>query len=123
TPAGACSSPVGCGALGSPNPWPAGTLHVSATLGQESARAYLRPDLSQVPAGATLESGRMTIPLDSAAQDGSLSPASATLRACLATAAFDDGVQGSLATAPAADCSVSTQVAVGGASLAVDLAP
>ena len=112
----ACASPVGC-----PVSYPAGTLHVGVAAGQEDARTYLRPDLSGIPAGATLESGQTSIPLDTNASDGSLSPASAAIEACLVTGVFDDGVEGSTKPAPAVDCSVNTIARVTATAVTIDL--
>jgi hypothetical protein len=85
------------------SPYPANTLHVGVAGGHETARTYVVPDLSALPFGATLTSGRMTLPIATAITDGSLRPETATINACLATQTFQDGTAGSTDTPPTVD--------------------
>lgn len=105
-----CTTPLGCPPEQVPtSPYPANTLHVGVAGGQETARTYLLPDLLSLPIGSTPTSGVMTLPVDSANTDGSVSPATATMIACLATAPFADGTAGSSSGAPKTDCKTSVK--------------
>jgi hypothetical protein len=105
-PVDLCATPLGCLSLPVPLPsiYPADTLHVGVTLGAETARSYLKPDLKAVPAGSKIVEATMTLPVATAATDGSLQPESADLIACVATQPFKDGVAGSLTSVPKVDC-------------------
>lgn len=109
-----CHAPSTClttaGAPAQPpagSPYPARSLHVGFSAGQETARSYLALVLP-APTGA-LRTGWLTVPLDTNRVDGSQSPDAATLQVCL-TAAVITAVDGSLATPPAPDCSASATV-------------
>src|SRR4051812_25589111 len=109
SPVDVCTTPLGCPPpQASTSPYPADTLHVGAAGGQESARTYLLPDFSSLPFGATLVGGDMTLPVASGTGDGTVTPESAKIRACLATKPVTDGAQGSTAAPPGLDCDVST---------------
>jgi hypothetical protein len=101
-----CATPLGCLSVPVPLPslYPADTLHVGVALGAETARSYVRPDLHSVPTGAKVVQATMTLPVAGALTDGSLSPQSAKLIACVATQPFDDGTNGALTVAPRVDC-------------------
>src|SRR5206468_1060187 len=75
--------------------------------GQETARTYLLPDLSLVPVGMQLGTSTMTVPVATGTADGTQSPDTAHVVACLVTEPFADGGQGSSQPPPKADCSVS----------------
>jgi hypothetical protein len=107
-PAGVCSSPVGCPApLSGGAVYPADTLHIGVTAGNETARTYVVPDLSQLPPGATILSAALTLPVSSAQGDGTSSPELASVKACLATKPVPDGKAGDLAGQPDVDCAIS----------------
>lgn len=109
-PIDVCSTPLGCPPQQVPtSPYPAGSLHVGVASGQETARSYVQPDLSRLPFGATLLSGTMTLHVDTANTDGTLSAASAHILACLVTAPFSDGTQGSPTKPPPTDCTTSAK--------------
>src|SRR3954470_23574401 len=111
-PVDICTTPLGCPPEEAPtSPYPADTLHVGVAGGQETARTYLLPDLSLVPVGAHLGSTTMTVPVATGTADGTQSPDSAHVVACLVTEPFPDGGQGSSQTPPKADCSVSDNAA------------
>jgi hypothetical protein len=128
----ACTqTPTGCLPAGQPpaNPYPAKTLHVGVTAGQEESRTYLALDLGRLPAGVSITGGVLRLPVGSAG-DGTRAPDTATLQACLATGAFKDSVDGSTEAPAKTDCkaatSVAKYVAAAGSSpelLTVDLAP
>jgi len=125
-PIDVCTSPLGCPPDQVPtSPYPAGSLHVGVAGGQETARSYVQPDLTQLPVGATLLSGTMTLHVDTSNTDGSLSPESAKLLACLVTAPFADGTAGAASAPPAADCTTSAHPAYDATAgvLTVDLGP
>src|SRR3954451_8040686 len=124
-PIDVCTTPLGCPPDQAPtSPYPAGSLHVGVAGGQETARSYVQPDLSQL-GGATLLRGTMTLHVDTANTDGSLTPESAKILACLVTAAFADGTAGAATPPPAADCPTSTHppYAAKTGFLTVDLGP
>ena len=105
SPVDVCTTPLGCPPPQVPtSPYPADTLHVGVAGGQETARSYLVPDLSALPAGSTAVSGAMTIPVSTGTTDGTASAGSAKLLACLAKAPVTDGVAGSSSKPPAIDC-------------------
>jgi len=103
--AAACtSSPTGCLPAAAPaSPYPAKTLHVGVVAGQEEARTYLSLDLAALPGGTALTGGTLRIPVGGP-DDGSRSPDTASLQACLVTAAFHDAAEGATDAPPAVDC-------------------
>jgi hypothetical protein len=104
-----CTTPLGCPPAEVPSsPYPADTLHVGVAGGQESARTYLVPDLVSLPFGATVLGGTMTLPVAAETEDGTQSPESAHIVACLAVAPVTDGVEGSTAEPPKVDCKTSS---------------
>lgn len=103
-----CTTPLGCPPADVPtSPYPADTLHVGVAGGQETARTYLLPDLSSLPFDATATEGTMMLPVATGQQDGTVTPESAKVVACLATKPVTDGVQGSGQAPPDTDCKVS----------------
>jgi hypothetical protein len=103
-----CTTPLGCPPPQAPtSPYPADTLHVGIAGGQESARTYLLPDFTSLPFDATVVGAEMTLPVASGTGDGTVSPDTAKIRACLATKPFADDAQGSTSTPPSPDCDVS----------------
>src|SRR3954451_15224806 len=73
-PIDVCTTPLGSPPDQVPtSPYPDGSLHVGVAGGQETARSYLQPNISQM-GGATLLRGTMTLHVDTANSDGSLSP-------------------------------------------------
>jgi hypothetical protein len=99
-----CSTPLGCLPTLLPSIYPANTLHVGVALGGETARTYLKPDLTKVPAGSRIVEATMTLPVATTATDGTLSPAAATVVACPATQPFDDGAAASPKALPRTAC-------------------
>ncbi len=127
-----CSGPAGClgpGALpvAAPvepptNPFPAETLHVAVSAGQETARTYLGLPSSAL-AGAT--SAQLQVPLDVAPGSGGMAPESAKVQVCLTRSPLAP-VRGSFAEPPAADCAAratAAYVATPLPHLEADLAP
>lgn len=96
------AAPPGAPAL---SPYPAGTLHVGVSGGQEDSRSYIALDLGSLPADAEMTGGTLVLPVAPAAA-GTRSPESARLRVCRADDP-DEDVEGSTAPPPAADCSLS----------------
>src|SRR3954447_16756580 len=124
-PIDVCTTPLGCPPDQVPTPpYPAGSLHVGVAGGQETARTYVQPDLSQL-GGATLLRGTMALHVDTTDTDGSVSPESAKILACGVTAAFADGSAGSASAPPAVDCTTSTHPVYDAKSgvLTLDLGP
>src|SRR3954452_8677137 len=123
-PVDICTTPLGCPPEEAPtSPYPADTLHVGVAGGQETARSYLLPDLTLAPPGATILTATMTLPVDASATDGTQSPESAHVVACLATQPFADGAQGSGQTPPKTDCSITAKASYDGkkSTLTLDL--
>lgn len=128
SPIDLCSTPIGGCLPGKPlllSPFPADTLYVGVLLGQETFRAYIRPDLAKLPAGSDRLSGTMTLPLAGAATDGTVMPESAAIKACLVLKPFADGIQGSTASPPPTDCTTSSKLRyhAGEGAFTVDLTP
>jgi hypothetical protein len=134
TPAGSLCIPlVGClplplaVALPSPLSFPAGTLHVGVTLGSESARAYVVPDLPSDAARLPL-SGSSILPVDNSPLAGTLDLGSSRIKACLTTGRVPAQAQAKAVSAgspPAIDCKVSTPARYDAAlkEFRVDLTP
>jgi hypothetical protein len=123
-----CSAPIGCPPIAppaTPSPYPAHTLHVSASVGQETARTYVEPDFSALPSGATLVAGTLVLPLSAAANAGNTNQATAQIEACLVTQVIADGVSGSTGQPPATDCKVNATAKydANAKQFTVDLAP
>ena len=103
-PVSSCQPPLPCPPSPVPsNPYPADTLHVGVVGGRETARTYVRPDLSVLPFDAVVSSAVMTLPVASNPQDGSIRPETGTIKACFVTQPFTDGAAGSSAKPPAYD--------------------
>lgn len=128
----ACGSPVGCvGAAPLPvavpaevptSPFPAGTLHVGVSGGQETARTYLGVDGAGL---GGLSAATLVVPLDVAPGSGTTSPETAKLQVCL-TREPVVAAEGSLAAPPAADCAAAalvSYVATPAPHLEADLGP
>jgi hypothetical protein len=107
------------------SPYPADTLHAGVAGGQETARAYVVPNLLALPLGATLTDGTMTLPVTTDSQAGTVGPDTAKIRACLATKPVTDGVQGSSETPPDVDCKTSAPLKYDAKKsvFTIDLAP
>lgn len=109
-----CGSPAGCvttGSLPTPpptpvptSPFPAGTMHVGYSAGQETARSYLSFPLSGLT--GTVTSASLDVPLDVAQADGSLSPDSSKVLVCAVFSAVMP-VEGSTDEPPSTECGVS----------------
>lgn len=125
-PAVSCSVPVGCAPALPTTPFPAGTLHVGVVSGQESARAYVKPDLSVLPFDASLKEGLLVLPLSTDSRAGQVQPDTARLRACLVSKPITDGVEGGTSAAPTINCELAQSAAAQStdrSSFLVDLAP
>jgi hypothetical protein len=105
------------------NPWPAGSLHVAVAGGQETARTYLAFALGDL--GGTVDGAVLDVPLDTSAQDGSVSPESAAVQVCPFTESVSPA-SGSFDAPPAVACDegvAATFVATPTPHLHADLAP
>jgi hypothetical protein len=112
--------PVGCGSGPATTSYPAGTLHVGATGGQEAARAYLTFSTPQL-VSAQLVSASLVIPVDPAA--GTNAPDTSAITLCVVPAGLPAPAP---QAAPAADCSLSTAASYlpgSPATVEADLAP
>jgi hypothetical protein len=98
-----CPQPAAC-LPSTADTYPADTLHVAVTAGDESARTYLALPSDAVPPGSTLTGGNLKLPLDTlTAGSGSSAPDLANLQVCTTTAAVPI-TSGSTAPPPAASC-------------------
>jgi hypothetical protein len=134
TPSGSLCIPlVGClplplpVALPPPLSFPAGTLHVGVTLGAESARAYVVPDLPSDVASLP-PTGVLILPVDNSPLAGTLDLGSSRIKACLTTGRAPTQPTAKAASAgspPSVDCTVSTPARYDAAIKAfrVDLTP
>lgn len=105
------------------SPYPARTMQVGYSAGQETARSYLAFSLSGLT--GVLSAALFSVPLDTAQADGSLNPETAKLQVCLASGAITS-VDGSFDTPPATDCTSHAKVtylATPTPHLQADLAP
>jgi hypothetical protein len=111
-PSGALCLPiVGCLPIPLPLPstYPAGSLHVGATLGAESARTYIVPALKNT-SRLVATGGTLVLPVDTNPATGTLDFGSARVKACLVTGKLPAGASAAAVTAgtpPAIDCRVS----------------
>lgn len=107
-----CGTPAGCVAPGTlpatpptplppVSPFPARTMHIGLSAGQETARSYLGIDFADVPGDIT--GGSLTVPLDVAPADGSISPETAKVQVCLTSDPISS-VDASFDQPPKADC-------------------
>ena len=115
-----CAAVGGCPAT-PPRRYPAGTLHVGVTLGREDSRTYVALDLAELPAGAAVRSGRLTLPVAGPGA-GTSNPDAARIVVCLATTPVTDE-DGSTEPPPAPDCGTRSPANLGGGSFTVDLTP
>ena len=114
---------VGGVAVPAASPFPADTLHVGFVGAVETARTYIKLDLSSLPDGAEVSEGALTLPVDTRPTAGTLKPEQAQMKACLALSGFHNQAGGSLATAPKMDCGVSSPLWYAGGKFSVDLGP
>jgi hypothetical protein len=104
--------------------YPAGTLHIGAAAGSESARTYLalrRPLATTV--GVT--GGTLRLPLDTSPLDGSIAPDLAKVEACTTRTPIK-AVDGATTKPPAVDChgaAVSHIIGTPAVELDIDLGP
>lgn len=126
-----CALPTGCvlADQSAPSPYAAQTLHVAVNLGAEDARSYLALDLTALPEGTKPAGGQLRLPVASGAQDGTVSPETAKIKACLLLDDVKD-VDGTYETPPEPDCTSASMPAVfvpasgtTPAAFTIDLAP
>ncbi|CAB4700335.1 MAG: hypothetical protein F2667_04820 [Actinobacteria bacterium] len=84
--------------------YPADTLHLELNAGRPTARAFIVPDLTQLPVGARVTGGELVLPVNTEATSGNRAVESAHFDACLTTSAVTDGQHGRLSRAPTYDC-------------------
>lgn len=129
TPVTACTLPVGCPPEPAPQSvslYPKGTLHIAVEGGQSAAHAYVKPDLTSIPAGANLRAGTMTLPVTQDLPFGNARVESAAIVGCLITEPITDGVEGGITDPPAYDCEQASSPAKSrkdAKSFTLDLAP
>lgn len=118
----ACVAPAGCDALPAASPYPADTLHVGTSGGNETARTYVEIDLGGVPSDAQIVGGTLSV-TPAGADAGSVRPEDAAITACLTTRPFapERGKFGP--PHPPTDCAVSSNATFADGVFTVDLAP
>jgi hypothetical protein len=111
------------------NPYPAKTLHVGASGGAEEARTYISLNTTALPFGVEVAGGTLVLPVLADPTAGTVAPETAVIQVCLVTAPVQDGVEGTVGGAPAADCATKSKAAFKPASgdkpaqFTADLAP
>ena len=107
-----CAPAAGCVVppvvLPAANPYPAQTLHVGASGGAEEARTYVSLDTASLPFGVEVAGGTLVLPVLADPTAGTLAPETAEIQVCPATAAVQDGVEGSVGGAPGVDCTTAS---------------
>lgn len=108
-----CPTPAGCVGPGAlpvappaeppTSPFPARTLHVGMSAGQETARAYLAFPLFSLE--GTLTSAKLSVPLDLAPSSGSVAPETAKAVVCATIGTVVD-VDGAITEPPVTDCGI-----------------
>jgi hypothetical protein len=88
------------------NPFPAGTLHVGITAGEEQARTYIKLALDSIPFGAKLQGGTLSLPVADM-NAGTIDASSAMIDACFMVQDFHGGDAGVVAAPPEPDCTTS----------------
>ena len=88
------------------NPFPAGTLHIGLTAGQEQSRTYIKLALDSLPFGAELQGGILSLPV-AAMNAGTIDASSAMIDACFMVNDFHGGDAGAVASPPEPDCTTS----------------
>jgi hypothetical protein len=106
-----CAGPVGCASTNAlptalpatppTSPFPAGTLHIGVAGGKEIARTYLAFAFSGLD---RVTAASLTVPVDVASGDGSLTPETAKVQVCRYSGGIASA-DGSIDEPPAADCS------------------
>jgi hypothetical protein len=121
-----CASPAGCigtGTLPPASTYPAGTLHIGVSAGEETARSYVA--FPFVAVTGTITAAALTVPLDPNPADGGFAAESGKVEVCLTSAPLANA-RGSFDPPPTIDCSVSvpaSYVATPQPHLDVDLGP
>ncbi len=113
---GACAAGAPCSGppMVSPAPvYPAHSMHVALTGGSEADRSYLVFALGAVPHSATITGGTLTVPLDANPSDGALDEQAAHVTVCAVTTPVASA-EGSTATPPGTDCTLSATAAYSG---------
>ena len=126
-----CTLPIGCAPQPSApiQPYPEETLHVGIAAGRDTARTFLTLDLAQLPVGALITGGTLTLPVLQDEDSGSMRPETAELRACAVIGAVKKARGGAADEQPEYSCETTAkttyQAGKDGAppTLSVDLAP
>ena len=79
-----CTLPIGCAPQPSApvQPYPEDTLHVGIAAGRDTARTFLMLDVADLPTGAFITGGTLTLPVLTDQESGSMEPETAELMAC-----------------------------------------
>ena len=123
-----CALPTGCVPQpGAPvNPYPEGTLQVGVAGGRDTARTFVALDLGELPTGALINGGTLTLPVLADSDSGSLRPESARVMACPVAAPIEDAQGGQPDDQPEFTCDTAAQATFNEGdtpTITVDLAP
>lgn len=109
-----CSLPTECNVAGTaqrPSNHPEQTMVVAAVAGDPDAQAFFNFDVNQLPFGAVVTGGKVTLPVADDPEAGNQNAAAAKMVACLVTGFIPGGADGgSYADRPSVDDSVCTPV-------------
>lgn len=123
-----CALPTGClPQPGAPvNPYPEGTLQVGVAGGRDTARTFVALDLSDLPTGALISGGTLTLPVMANSESGSLRPEAARVMACPVAAPIEESHGGQPDDQPDFSCDTAAEGTFnkgGKPSITVDLSP
>jgi hypothetical protein len=94
-----CDSPAGCNVAGNVSrgavkPHPEGVLVVAVNAGEADAQTFFNFDVDNLPLGAVVTGGKVTMPVATDPEAGNLNEESAKLVACLVTGFIPGGADG-----------------------------
>jgi hypothetical protein len=94
-----CESPAGCNLAGNVTrgvlkPHPEGVLVVAANAGEDDAQMYFNFNVDDLPLGAVVTGGTVTMPVATDPEAGNMRPEDAKLVACMVTGFIPGGADG-----------------------------
>ena len=106
-----CALPTGCVPQpGAPvTPYPEGTLQVGLAGGRDTARTFVALDLGDLPTGALITGGTLTLPVLGDSESGSLRPEQARVMACPVAAPIEEAHGGQPDEQPEFTCDTAAQ--------------
>lgn len=106
-----CALPTGCVPQPSApvHPYPEDTLHVGIAGGRDTARTFLMLDLADLPTGALVTGGTLTLPVLTDEESGSIRPETAELNACSVLGPVKKARGGPAAEQPEFSCATASK--------------